>query len=326
MNQSPSSPLGSLCIPLPFTNPFSLACAILVLLFFSFPFPSSGQHNNLIDYKCGEIGNYTTQHAESTYDSNLDCLFQSLVTNASSRGGFSTATVNNSLFGLALCRGDVNSSICQFCVEKVTQDVKATCSYSKDAIMWFNYCYVRFSEKQFLQSTDNSPSSSDVDDLKVTLDEYERRDFNRIAKHLMNVTIEVAYSSKNRFASRQSIFRFNYPALYALAQCTPDLSGNDCNICLQGLLTDMSTDLSEAIRGSVHLGVRCILMYHIIFDSNFLMLPFPGSPQPPFVRADDAPATTENQNKGTISGGREMVTVTRATATAISLLLAIVVA
>ncbi|KAJ1692817.1 hypothetical protein LUZ63_009515 [Rhynchospora breviuscula] len=325
MNQSPLS----LCIPLPFTNPLSLACAILVLLFFSFPFPSrasSGQDNTLIDYKCGEMGNYTTQHAESTYDSNLDRLFQSLITNASSRGGFSTSTVNNSLFGLALCRGDVNSSACQFCIEKVTQDVKATCLYSKDAIMWFDYCYVRFSEKQFLHSTDNSPSSSDVDDLKVTLDEYERRDFKRIAKHLMNVTIELAYSSKNRFSSRQSIFRFNYPALYALAQCTPDLSGNDCNICLQGLLTDMSTDLSEAIRGSAHLGVRCILMYHIIFDSNFLMLPFPGSPQPPLVRADDAPATTQNQNKGTISGGREKEIVTRATTTVISLLLAIVAA
>ncbi|KAJ3691056.1 hypothetical protein LUZ61_020220 [Rhynchospora tenuis] len=317
----------SLCIPLPFTNPFSLtSCAILI--FFSFPFPSSGQDNTLrwIDYKCGKISNYTTQEAESTYDSNLDHLFQSLISNASSRGGFSTAAVNNSLFGLSLCRGDVNSSTCQLCLEKVTQDVKAACSYSKDAIMWFNYCYVRFSEKQFLQSTDNSPSSGDDDDMKLTLDEDGRRDFKRIAKHLVNVTVAVACSSKNRFASRQSIFRLDYPALYALAQCTPDLSGNDCNICLQGLLTDMATDFSEATRGSAHLGVRCILMYHIIFDSSFLMLPFPGSPQPPLVRADDAPATTENQNKGTISGDKETVIVARVTTTAIALLLAIVAA
>ncbi|URE27552.1 Cysteine-rich receptor-like protein kinase [Musa troglodytarum] len=203
----------------------------------------------------------------STYEANLNLLLSSLVSNGSG-SGFSTGTVGrvpNQVQGLVLCRGDTNATTCGSCLSNGAVEIRQICAYDRDAVVWYDECLLRFSNLQFLSTSDNDPTAA-LENVNQVNDDPDR--FNKVVTELLDSTADwAAYNSTKRYATGQA---FNvtpaFPTIYALAQCTPDMSASDCRNCLEGV----SQGLPMARMGARNQGVRCNLRYEssLFFQGN----------------------------------------------------------
>ncbi|XP_064957328.1 cysteine-rich receptor-like protein kinase 6 [Musa acuminata AAA Group] len=202
-------------------------------------------------------GNFT---ANSTYESNLNLLLSSLVSNGSAPGFFTDTVgrIPNQVQGLVLCRGDTNPTTCRLCLSNVTVKILGLCADNKDAVVWEDECLLRFSNRQFLSTLDNDPTGALPNLNQVN---YEADRFNKVVNELLDSTADwAAYNSTKRYATGQA---FNVtqevPTIYGLAQCTPDMSTSDCRQCLKGVLQG----LPRSLKGARNQGVRCNIRFEV---------------------------------------------------------------
>ncbi|EAZ04220.1 hypothetical protein OsI_26365 [Oryza sativa Indica Group] len=189
---------------------------------------------------CGTSGgNYT---AGSTYESNLLRLASTLRANASASPTLFASGVRgagpDAVYGLLLCRGDMNPSDCFDCGTRVGDDVAQACNRTKDAILVYNQCYAQFSDTgDFLAATNNSGAYS----LLISGTNISSADvagYDRAVTELLNATVRYAVENSTRlFATGQRVGADpGFRNIYSMAQCSPDLSPAQCRSCLDGLV------------------------------------------------------------------------------------------
>ncbi|XP_078149162.1 cysteine-rich receptor-like protein kinase 19 isoform X2 [Carex rostrata] len=225
---------------------------------------------------CSTTGNYTVN---STYDFNLDKLSSSLSTEAVAEQGFYENTIGTApdqISGLVLCRGDINSSICGDCLNQSFKDVMNLCPYSKAATIYYDFCLFRYSNQQFLNSSDNSQviymwstqsgRFSGWDPSNNITKDY----FNSVVATLLStISDQAAFNSRKHFWTGAINITASLPVIYGLSQCTPDFSNNTCRACLQDLI-DQTLKSFDGRLGARVLGVRCNLRYetYTFFSGN----------------------------------------------------------
>ncbi|KAJ0983256.1 hypothetical protein J5N97_011511 [Dioscorea zingiberensis] len=249
---------------------------------------------------CGKSGNYT---ANSTYESNLLALLPSMASNGSDHGFYSDTVgrVPSQVFALSFCRGDINATVCRSCLDLARQDVLQLCGYSSGATIWYDYCTFRYSNQNFLSTTDNS----DVVLMMNTQNVTDPDKFNKLAAELVNRTSQyAAFNSFERFGTGEANFTATDPNIYGLAQCTRDLSGDQCYKCLTGITSAMSRFLGK--RGGRVLGSRCYFRYELYsFYEGESMVQLPSSSSsPPLLLSPMAPS----QSNGTNTTGNGNIT------------------
>jgi len=107
---------------------------------------------------CVSGWNYT---ANSTYQSNLKLLSTTLPKKATTSPSqlFATDTagaIPDTVYALALCRGDTNASACAACIANAFRDAQQVCAYVMDVTVYYDPCNLRFSNQNFLTSIDNT--------------------------------------------------------------------------------------------------------------------------------------------------------------------------
>ncbi|KAF7033381.1 hypothetical protein CFC21_044487 [Triticum aestivum] len=211
---------------------------------------------------CGESGNYKSN---STYEANLKLLSSILPKKAASNTTlFATDTVGNvpnTIFALALCRGDSNASACEGCLVTAFQDGKEHCTSNKDATVYYNSnpCMLRFSNQNFL-ATNVNDNIFVIVSLEMFIN-ISTRAFNFLLFTLLNNTAQSAANSSRRFTtSRLDVS--SLPTLYCLMQCTPDLSADDCAACFQPY-SQLTLKYMDRRKGGRLLGTRCSMRYEI---------------------------------------------------------------
>ncbi|KAJ0983299.1 hypothetical protein J5N97_011554 [Dioscorea zingiberensis] len=201
---------------------------------------------------CETTGNYT---ANSTYESNLSKLLASL-SSIGSIQGFSKKSIGSTpdkVYGLVLCRGDINSTECRSCIQVAAQDIIHLCPFSKGAAIWNYHCVLRHSNQYFFSSANDS----DVFYLRSNEQVTEPASFNKTVIEMMDTVFRwAAYNSSRRFATGVAYFNRDFHRIYGLGQCTPDLSGDQCLQCLRGTCKMMRSLIAGRQLGSI-LGVRC---------------------------------------------------------------------
>ncbi|KAJ1698449.1 hypothetical protein LUZ63_006961 [Rhynchospora breviuscula] len=209
---------------------------------------------------CGNTGNYT---ANTTYDFNLRTLFTNLTTaatNSSTNFGFAKSIVGSipsAIFGLALCRGDVNSSVCYSCLSQAIRDIQNLCPYNKESTIYYDFCLLLFSNQNFLSSPDDTQQSVFLVDSNIT---GSQTLFDSYVHYLMTTTADYsAFNSSKKFGTAQLNHSEAFPEIYGLAQCRPDMSDSDCSSCLNGKI-DMMKFYSGKI-GWGTLSFRCNIRY-----------------------------------------------------------------
>lgn len=234
----------------------SLLCLLVVLCFSCSPAMAQPLYQ-----VCDDTGNYT---ANSTYKSNLDLLL-SLASNGS-LSGFYNGTAGRSpdqVSGIILCRGDVTTADCSSCLATAGQVLLQLCPNKRGATVWYDDCLVRYSNNQsFFSSTDNSPMAYLVNEKDIA--EVSR--FDKLVSELMSGIADQAAasngSSKKFATGTMSNFTSEFPIIYGLVQCTPDLSRSRCRQCLQKLF-DVIPNLFEGKQGARAVGVRCNMRYEV---------------------------------------------------------------
>ncbi|KAM3749411.1 hypothetical protein ACB098_05G182900 [Castanea mollissima] len=181
---------------------------------------------------CSTTGN---DAVNSPFDNNLNDILYSLSSKASITKFYNTSTGNdtNRVYGLYMC------------LDYASQDILKLCPSTTEAIVWEETCQLRYSNKSFFGILDTNISQPEEfkSIVNVTLNKLANQAAFKLLAN-MYATGEAAFQGKT---------------IYALVQCTRDLSANDCNLCLQSATIDI---LSYSV-GARLLSRSCFLRYEL---------------------------------------------------------------
>ncbi|KAF8700471.1 hypothetical protein HU200_034414 [Digitaria exilis] len=184
---------------------------------------------------CGNSGNYTTN---STYQGNLARLATAISLNASA---------SPALFA----KGSVGS----------VPEIAYALALLRDATIYYDACYLRFSNQNFLPDTGSNDNELIVWNGQNVSSPV--RAFDAAVGVLLNATGDNVTANPTRlFATGEEAFDASNPTIYGLTQCTPDMSPAECRSCLGGIIGLLPGYLSGR-KGRRVLGVRCNFRYEI---------------------------------------------------------------
>ncbi|KAG4910339.1 hypothetical protein JHK87_056455 [Glycine soja] len=248
--------------------------------------------------------NQTT--ANSTFQINIRTLFSSLSSNATTNNVFYNSTVtgtnpSDTVYGLFMCRGDVPFQLCGQCVINATQKLSSDlqCSLSKQAVIWYDECMVRYSNHSFFSTVDTRPAISLLNTANIS----NQANFMRLMFDTMNETADEAAIGAKKYATKQANIS-GFQTLYCLVQCTPDLSTQGCRSCLSDAI-GLLPRCCEGKQGGRILNPSCNVRYELypFFRTNTIA----SSPAPtptPSVSVPPTPTTSSNSGgSGGISSG-----------------------
>uniref|UniRef100_A0A6N2NAX6 Cysteine-rich receptor-like protein kinase 10 n=1 Tax=Salix viminalis TaxID=40686 RepID=A0A6N2NAX6_SALVM len=172
--------------------------------------------------------NTTTYTRNSTYQANLNLVLSSLSSNATRNNinGFYNVSAGQApdvVYGMFLCRGDVSDSVCRSCVTFATKDVLEKCLIEKVAMIWYDECELRYSNRNIFSTVDQDFTLYMMSPNNVTVDPDR---FNQLVETTLN-NISTRAASAPSGAKKFAVQQANYTGvqkLYTLVQCSPDLS------------------------------------------------------------------------------------------------------
>ncbi|KAI4332877.1 hypothetical protein L6164_017752 [Bauhinia variegata] len=182
--------------------------------------------------------NDTVAPSNSTYRSNLNLLLSTLSSKAAT-GGFGETTVGNgsgnspTIYGEYSCRQDTSSVVCQYCVTTSAQEILTRCHNSVTAIIWYNYCMLRYSNVYFFGTVAMEPSYSYYN-VSINGDDHGTI-VKRIVEFMNGLVLNAIAAEAGMFAVNESDLSDSMK-YYGFVQCVKDINGSECRRCLQGLL------------------------------------------------------------------------------------------
>ncbi|KAI9124167.1 hypothetical protein K1719_005467 [Acacia pycnantha] len=262
----------------------------LLCFFITFlPFPTT-QAQTYIYHNCSSNKPLA---ANSAFQSDLTSLLSSLASNKAN--DFYSDTVvgrGDTVYGLFMCRGDVNLTTCHQCVVNATQRLPSECPVSKEAIVWYDECLLRYSNRSFFSTVATRPRVALLNTGNVS----NPASFMRILYDTMNKTADEAAKPavwKKKYANATTETLSSFQTMYCRVQCTPDLSPSDCRRCLSGAIGDLNWCCVGKIGGRV-LYPSCYVRYELY---PFYSSEDPAPPTTPAIvplagSQDDEPKAT----------------------------------
>ncbi|KAK6932372.1 Gnk2-homologous domain [Dillenia turbinata] len=240
-----------------------LSPLMLPLILIPFMLYSSACAENLLLYTlCNASETATNYTKNSKFEHNLKSLLQLLSVNTPISGGFFNTSVGNSpdrVYGLALCRGDVNHDVCQSCVQVAEQQILKECQ-SNDAIIWYEYCQIQYSYRMFFSSVEYTGKYPDWwnDQQKKVSGPFQ---FDQVLVSLIHrLSLEAAFNPKSKKFSTGKERVSGNVTIYGLVQCTWDVSPADCRACFDFSLGDLKACCYSREGGTI-LGRNCNIRF-----------------------------------------------------------------
>ncbi|KAK2651729.1 hypothetical protein Ddye_011585 [Dipteronia dyeriana] len=166
------------------------------------------------------------------------------------------------VYGNYICRFDYSHETCQNCVSDAINSIVERCNGTKKAIAWYTECMVRYSDTNFFSSLETVPTvyewnATGIGNVTLPIQ------FTEILNQTFTDLISLAPSNSYNCATLESNIS-NVERLYSFAQCTPDLSSEDCRTCLKLLSTRFhkmkiyrESKVVEFLSQAVLLGMNC---------------------------------------------------------------------
>ncbi|GAB4830957.1 hypothetical protein Ancab_004985 [Ancistrocladus abbreviatus] len=137
-----------------------------------------------------------------------------------------------------------------------SQAIAVLCPNSNDATVWEEQCQLRVSDQNFFGRLNITGNISRYNPKKVSNPERFRSIVNST---LLEIAEVAAFnSSAHMYATKQVAFS-DKDNIYSLVQCTPDLSPEDCNLCIQAAIVEVLAGYQY--RGARLLSCSCYLSY-----------------------------------------------------------------
>ncbi|KAG5049069.1 hypothetical protein JHK85_010172 [Glycine max] len=211
-----------------------------------------------LDYRYACL-DQTSVPPSTTYQTNLDDLISSLSSDSATSNGFGNGTSGideNMVYGLYLCRGDVNTSLCHSCVQNSSILLKQHCPNTASAILWYPFCLLRYSNQNFFGNLTLTPRIPMFD---ATQNFTSAGEFDSDARVLMNGLIQMGSEEPLMFGTH--MFNINgTQRRYGWVQCSRDITTEECRTCLSNMLEDVENCCEEKKVWRVF-SPSCIVMY-----------------------------------------------------------------
>ncbi|KAI3680579.1 hypothetical protein L6452_35352 [Arctium lappa] len=224
-------------------------------------------------YACRNNKNFTS----TTYQQTLESALNSLPGNVAIHGGFHHSSAGNTT-ATALCRGDISPKLCEDCVKNSIPSLRRTCHNQTEAAVWYADCMVRYSDRKILGVLDNW-TSGNLSNTAVVADVSE---FNKALSDLTTRLKAEAGGgdSVRKFASGNVTWGPDSLTIYGVTQCSPDLSRDQCDRCINGTIIGIHDCCSGRVGARVFTP-NCFLRYsneHFLDDGG---APPISAPSPP---------------------------------------------
>ncbi|EOA24099.1 hypothetical protein CARUB_v10017329mg [Capsella rubella] len=229
---------------------------------------------------CLETGYF---RQESLYGINHRLILTSLPTTVSSQDGFYASSVGQDpekSYALGMCIPGADSNLCSVCVKAASDGLLQSCRNHTEAFWWRGdnetLCFVRYSNRSFVGSLDLEPSF-------VVNNSRESKSLNLTEL----VDSMIATASSDSYAADSKALG-DSQVVYAMMQCTSDISSEDCETCLRGSLSQyQSCCLGK--QGGIVSRPSCYFRWDLYpfsgaFGRNTL---FPPSSSPPVNQTDN---------------------------------------
>ncbi|KAF9683438.1 hypothetical protein SADUNF_Sadunf04G0013600 [Salix dunnii] len=250
----------------------NLVMFLLIIPFSVFPVFTVADH--LVTFCSYNTFNYTFN---SPFENNLKRLLETLPS-ITSLSGFNYTSFGESpakVHGQALCRGDVNSSSCQACVEKASQKIFNDCRNYIDAIIWYELCQVHYSFQNMTSMSVYTGKYPEWDSQKKLISDPQH--FSDVLKYLMtNLSSEAAFNpSKLMFATGE--IKIRNETVYGHAQCTRDIIPNDCQTCLTTASAELKGCCSSR-QGGIIVSRNCNVRFDLYkyYNASSYLLTYPS--------------------------------------------------
>ncbi|KAI3890580.1 hypothetical protein MKX03_036128 [Papaver bracteatum] len=243
--------------------------------------------------------NYTVN---STYETNLNILLSSLSTtftnnNTIIQNGYRNITIgktSDAVYGSLHCREDIAPAICSACVQGATRQVvkNSMCPSSKEAIMYYNGCVLRYSDKYYFSKLDEEPEFAIVFFKMVT----NPATYLTLVTGLLDDLVIQVVNNTSRSPSLFATGETNYTRqnkLYGMVQCTPDLTPSICATCLRSAIAQLS-DCCYGHQAARFLYPSCTFRFQTDpFYGQSIYASTPATPPtPPFLTPSTLQANT----------------------------------
>ena len=261
---------------------------LLLLLFFFYSIlihfvkPTIAQRDSTVLHNCYTTGNVTSN---STYRANLNNLLSSLSSKTQMVNGFynfSAGENPDKVKAIALCRADQTPAECGSCVNSSAHELLQWCPNQKEGIIWYPNCTVRYSDRYIFGRNESQPKQV----LLSTISTSERILYNDALRSFFDSLRKKASGLFGKFAYAtfevQNSLNIQDFTVYALMQCTPDLTERDCDDCLLQAQDYITTCCIETV-GMRVLTPSCNLRYEAypFYDNTSHDEPPPPSLSPP---------------------------------------------
>ncbi|CAL5344666.1 hypothetical protein CsSME_00032419 [Camellia sinensis var. sinensis] len=205
--------------------------------------------------------NTTISTTNSIFDYNLEKLLDSLSSNAPVSKFYTTKMGNDQdrLFGLFLCYNFVETQKCENCIASAIQDIKNRCENRNEAVMWEENCQLRYSNEPFFGTLDVTGNIFQYNSENVS-DEELGLFISVVNDTLHKLSRLAAFNASYGMYATEAVTFTDTKTIYALVQCTADLSPDDCNTCLETAIANTSTCCSKS-RGARLFSRSCFLRY-----------------------------------------------------------------
>ncbi|KAL3345503.1 hypothetical protein AABB24_024460 [Solanum stoloniferum] len=253
---------------------------VLVMFQFYYIFHLSIAQPEFEFHVCAD-SNITEFSPNSAYDTNLNTTLSSVSRNMDSFGFYNTSIALNSdtISVIAQCRGDVQLQVCRDCINNATRKILEVCPYKKSAFGYYESCQLRYSNESIIGTVSTYPPSI----LYNTANASNPDDFMEDVRTLLeSLRSEASRGGKRKYATNSTEGGLVFQTIYALVQCTADLSAESCINCLS---TGYQTLPNCECYGKIGLRFRmpsCKLQYETspFFDQLPTEAPPPLSPPP----------------------------------------------
>ncbi|RYQ93811.1 hypothetical protein Ahy_B09g100050 [Arachis hypogaea] len=216
---------------------------------------------SFLNYSCITANN----PASTTYLNNLNILLTNLTSNTQIDYGFYTSFFGHNTdtaYAIGMCRGDVNLNDCRSCLNDSRLLLTQICP-NYQAVGWYEYCMLRYSNLSMLGRVADHPQFSLWNPYFISSKEFNQ--FNKSLNTLMDkLRIEASggdYRRKYAFQNVTSGIQ-SYKGIFGLAQCTPDLSRQQCDDCLFGAFSEIQ-GCCNGRRGARVIKPSCNIRYEI---------------------------------------------------------------
>ncbi|CAF2070820.1 unnamed protein product [Brassica napus] len=243
-----------------------------------------------------------------TYDANRRLILSSLPSNVTSQEGLffngSIGQEPNRVYATGMCIPGSTPQDCSDCIKIASDRLIESCSNQTNAFTWLGdptLCLVRYASTSFSGSGDLTPRSMVTNGGYIASNKTE---FKKTWEDLVARMIDVASTGKSTSAALTSSQN-----MYALMQCTPDVSSRDCKNCLRQSANDFHSCCALK-RGTRILRPICFFRWELYdystasFAANFTVASSSPSHLPPVVvpePADDQDNTIYTEDRKGIS-------------------------